>query len=648
MKPLLAAATVLLLAPNACGDDTAPADDAPPAADSDAADATPDAPTPTCLAFSAERMPLFGDLHVHTRLSLDANLQGTRLSPADAYRFAKGEEVGLQPHRPDGTPLRTLRLERPLDFAAVTDHAEFLGTVNLCTTPGLDGYDARECVQYREDPDRAFFSLNLHVAAAQDAARLPALCGADGALCRQPTEDAWSEIREAAAAAQDPTAACTFTSFVGYEWSGAPATANLHRNVIYASDAVPEWPLSYFDEAFPEDLWARLRSECDAVAGCDVLVIPHNSNLSSGLMFEAKKRDGSPIDRAYAELQAAMEPLVEIMQHKGDSECLPGTPIADEHCGFEKLPYDSLGTANLEIEAEPHPRDFVRDALLRGLGFHQTIGKNPYQFGIIASTDTHLGTPGATSEYSYPGHGGAGAGAREALPVGLVDQIAFNPGGLVGVWAEENSRPAIFAALRRKETWGTSGSRIAVRFFGGALDASVCDDPELAARAYASGVPMGAELPAAMTADGARPRFLVAAQRDPGTAAEPSSALAVIQIVKGWIDPTGALVTRVVDLAGGDADLPGPDLATCAPPPGGHDSLCGVWEDETFDAATPAFWYARVLERPSCRWSTRQCLAAGVDCAAAPPPAGFEACCDDAIAPTLRERAWTSPIWWQP
>lgn len=671
MKPFAHLVVLTIAAAPACGDGTSgPTDSGADTIDADTIDAddtavdTTDAAVPPhrCLTYERDRMPLFGDLHVHTRLSLDANLQGTRLGPADAYRFARGEEVGLQPYTADGTALRHLKLERPLDFAAVTDHGEFLGVVNVCTTPGAPGYDAAECVDFRESPDRAFVMLNVYVAAAQDAVTYPGLCGDDGALCREPAEDAWSEIREAAAAANDDSDACAFTSLVGYEWSGAPSTYNLHRNVLFASDVVPPAPITYFDEPWADGLWARLTAECKGSgAGCDVLAIPHNSNLSSGLMFEAHKRDGSPIDRAFAEAQAAMEPLVEVMQHKGDSECLPGTTSADEQCAFEKVPYNSLGAAGLMLETDKNPRDFVRDALLRGLELGQTLGVNPWRFGFIASTDTHLGTPGAVSELTYPGHGGAGAAARDEVPPGLVDQIAFNPGGLAGVWAEENSRAAIFAALRRKETWGTSGPRIVVRFFGGDYDASICDDPNLAAVGYAHGVPMGGTLTRSGDAAGA-PTFVVAAQRDPGTEAEPSAPLATIQIVKGSF-VGGELKLEVIDVAGGDEGEPGPDLATCAPPGGGHDRLCGVWRDPTFDAAVPAFWYARVLERPTCRWSTRQCLAAGIDPtpgsrAAAPRPstpgsascageipAGFEACCAGKVEPTIRERAWTSPIY---
>jgi hypothetical protein len=642
----------LALVAAACGDDAKPAgNDVADAADAAGADDVADAGEGgdtagplRCRDYNPTRNAYFGDLHVHTRLSLDANLQGTRLSPAEAYRFARGEEVGIQPHRADGTPLRRLRLDRPLDFAAVTDHAEFLGTVNVCTTPGTPGYDDPDCEMYRDAPDSAFFLFNLLVANGQNSVEYPLLCGERNEICEAPMRLAWEEIKAAAAAAQDTTDACTFTSFVGYEWSGAPGAANLHRNVIFANEHVPELPISYFEEPWPEGLWARLRSACDAIPTCRVLAIPHNSNLSSGLMFEAKKRDGSPIDRAFAEAQAAMEPLVEIMQHKGDSECLPGGSMADEYCSFEKLPYRSLAGANLGVEIEPVPQDYVQHALLQGLQFQRTLGVNPWRFGIMASTDTHLGTPGATSERTYPGHGGAGAAARDALPAGLVDDVAFNPGGLVGVWAEENGRTAIFDALARRETWGTSGPRIAVRFFGGAVDAAWCDDPELAAKAYAAAVPMGGMLPS-----GAPARFLVAAQRDPGSPSEPGAALARIQLVKGWVDAEGALQTRVFEVAGGDDGLPDPDPVTCNVPEGGHARLCGVVEDPDFDAARPAFWYARVIERPTCRWSTYQCVAAGVDCTVPENvPEAFAGCCDARYPKLLRERAWTSPIWFEP
>jgi hypothetical protein len=635
----LTIAAVLLVA---CGDSDSPVatDTDPDAADTaNTSDADTSAPPRQCRSWSAERIPLFGDLHVHTALSLDANLQGTRLTPADAYRFAKGETVGLQPYRPDGTPLRTLTLSRPLDFAAVTDHAEFLGTVNVCTTPGTPGYDDEDCRLYRDNPDRAFILINAFVAAAQSSVTYPDVCGEDGALCRLPAQRAWGEIREAAAAAHDPTDTCAFTSLVGYEWSGAPGTANLHRNVIFATDAVPELPTSYFEEPYPDGLWTRLEQECAAIDGCDVLAIPHNSNLSSGLMFEAKKRDGSPIDRAFADQQARMEPLVEIMQHKGDSECLPGAPTSDELCGFEKIPYDSLGAAGLGLETAPRPQDFARDAMLRGLSIFETIGTNPFKYGVIASTDTHLGTPGATAETTYPGHGGAGPGARDTLPAGLVDQVAFNPGGLVGVWAEENSRPAIFSALRRKETWGTSGPRIAVRFFGGDVDASLCDDPELVAKAYATSVPMGSDLRPRSTP----PRFLVVAQRDPGTAEDPTAPLARIQIIKGYIAADNTLKTKIFEVSG-DASAPAPLDCT---PAAGFDRLCGVVEDTDFDETRPAFWYARAVERPTCRWSTRACLAANIDCTAAFDPA-FAGCCDTRYPKHIQERAWTSPIWWEP
>ncbi|MCA9519087.1 MAG: DUF3604 domain-containing protein, partial [Myxococcales bacterium] len=382
----------------------------------------------------------FGDTHVHSSFSMDANSMGnTRLTPADAYRFARGEEVGLQPFGPDGAPLRHLRLARPLDFAAVTDHAEFLGVLDGCLTEGSDVYDDEACATVRDDPATAFYTVNIFLAAAPEDAALPPLCGDDGAGCAEPTRGVWQEIRDAADAAYDRTAACAFTTLVGYEWSSNPSTFNLHRNVLFRSDVVPDAPIGYFDAPWPDALWAALRRDCrDAGTGCDVLAIPHNPNLSNGLMFAAVGKDGAPIDAAYAAAQGDMEPLVEIMQHKGDSECLPGgVNASDELCGFEKVPYRNLGQAQANLPAEPQAVDYVRSALLEGLGLQVKLGVNPFAFGIIASTDTHLGTPGAVAEAGYPGHGGAGAGnGGSELPVGLTDNPRFNPGGLAAVWAE--------------------------------------------------------------------------------------------------------------------------------------------------------------------------------------------------------------------
>jgi len=293
----------------------------------------------------------------------------------------------------------------------------------------------------------------------------------------------------------------------------------------------------------------------------------------------------------------------------------------------------------------------VRHALVEGLRQEARIGVNPFHFGIIASTDTHLGTPGLVAESAdYPGHGGAGTPAGEELPPGLPDAVDFNPGGLAVLWAEENSREALFEAMRRREAYGTSGPRIGVRFFGGwDYPDDLCGSPDLARRAYASGVPMGGSLPPrAPGASPERPVFAVAALRDPGTPEAPGTPLQRIQIVKGWV-ADGEPAERVYDVAGGPDSGAGVDLETCEPTGSGHDALCSVWRDPDFDPAQPAFYYARVVENPSCRWTQKLCNARAVDCDdPAGPPSGFEACCSAETPRVIQERAWTSPIWYSP
>jgi hypothetical protein len=601
---------------------------------------------PRCADHDALRRQYFGDLHVHTALSLDANTQGTRLRPTDAYRFARGEPVGIQPYTSADVALRTVQLERPLDFTAVTDHAEFLGTVALCTTPGSPAYDEAACVQLRQDPQAAFIGLNAATAAEQGRATYPALCGDGGADCLAAGMDVWGETRDAADAAYDRTDACQFTSFVGYEWSGGPGTKNLHRNVIFRTEVVPETATSYFDESYPEGLWDRLDAGCLDQAQCDVITIPHNANLSSGLMFRDVNDTTYPApDAASARRRARMEPLVEIFQHKGDGECWPGSSAADELCGFEKVPYNTLAGANLDLRADPTPLDFVRDVLGEGLRWQSKFGADPYRYGIIASTDTHLATPGLASESGFPGHGGAGPGARDVLPAGLTDNPFFNPGGLAVLWAEENSREGLFRAMRRKEAYGTSGPRLVLRAFAGwGYDAAMCDASDFARQGYDGGVPMGADLPAAP--DGATaPTFAISALADVGTEAHPGAPLQRLQVVKGWLDGDTPRF-KVFDV-GGDptagADL---DPATCAVDGAGEASLCSVWTDPEFDPSALAFWYVRAVEVPTCRWTQLQCNAAGVTCPAEDP--AFAACCDADVPKTTQERAWSSPFWFFP
>ncbi len=600
-----------------------------------------------CAEFHPLRHPYFGDTHVHTAFSHDASTQGTRNTPWDAYRFARGEALGIQPYDSEGRAQRTVKLARPLDFAVVTDHAEQLGEVRICENPELPGHDSWVCRIHRRWPRASFFLMNTKANYFASPTRF-GFCGPAGADCLVAARTAWREIQEAAEGAYDRSSACRFSSFVGYEWTGSARGRNLHRNVIFQSQVVPELPVSYFEAHSAQALWQQLREGClDGRQGCGVLTIPHNSNLSGGLMFQTVREDGSPISADEARERQRWEPLIELMQHKGDSECRLGAGSEDELCGFEKLPYDSFAGRYVPWLADPPAAgSFAREALKQGLVQEEEIGANPFKYGLIASTDTHLGTPGLVEEDGHPGHGGAGAPPAGALPRGLPDDLEFNPGGLAVLWAEENSRDSLFAAMRRREAYGTSGPRMVVRFFGGFdLPENLCGSDRFVEIGYRTGVPMGADLPSSR---GAAPRFAVWALRDPGTEARPGTLLQRIQIVKGWIED-GEVRERVYDVAGKAEPEARVDLATCEASGPGAESLCRVWTDPDFDSSERSFYYARVLENPTCRWSQYVCNAHRVDCSApgriAPE---LEACCAADHRRTIQERAWTSPIWYAP
>jgi hypothetical protein len=601
-----------------------------------------------CAVVDPLRRPFFGDLHVHTALSLDASTQDTRNRPRDAYRFAQGEPMGIQPYDDAGAAQRTIQLGRPLDFTAVTDHAEVFGEVRICRTPGMPGHDSSICRLYRWLPRIAFYMMNGDSLGAEHPIRY-AFCGDEGRNCLEAARGPWDEVREAAEAAYDRSSACRFTSFVAYEWSLTPGSVNLHRNVIFRNATVPDLPASALDAGTPETLWARLRRDCiDAGTGCDVLAIPHNSNLSAGRMFRLEGPGLTPLDRDAAARRAAMEPLVEIVQHKGESECLTGLDTTDEQCGFEKLAYDRFGGKyRKEMRFAPSRGSFVREALGTGLATAARVGVNPFKMGFVGSTDTHIAAAGLVDEDGHPGHGGASAALRLEGPV-LPDDVEYNPGGLAVLWAEENTRDALFAAMRRRETYATSGPRMVVRVFGGwDLPANLCDDPAFVSRGYADGVPMGGDLPPAAGPAGA-PRFAISALRDAGTTGRPGVPLQRVQVVKVWLDG-GTPREQVVDVAGDANTGADVDRRSCRPTGRGFDALCTVWTDATFDPRTPAAYYVRVLENPSCRWNTYVCNGAGVDCEhPATVPAGLASCCDDAVPKTIQERAWTSPIWYTP
>jgi hypothetical protein len=597
-----------------------------------------------CLDYTPLRRPFFGDTHVHTARSQDASTQDTRVSPADAYRFGRGEGLGIQPFDAAGNSLRSVQLERPLDFVAVTDHANQIGEVHICQTPGQPGYRSLACLLYRHFPRFAFYMMNARYSVLQSRW---GFCGKDDRDCLAAAGIVWDEHRRAAEEAYDRSERCAFTTFVAYEWTAADANAgHLHRNVIFRNKRVPALPISVMETgSMAIELWNRLDSECrDGQPGCEALTIPHNSNWSNGSAFTSAVLPGEEITPDEAAIRARYDRLVEVMQHKGDSECALTPGVTDEGCGFEKAP----NTHGVSFgDRPPKAVNFARDALKRGLALEPGLAANPLKFGLIASTDTHLGTAGLVRERGFGGHGGAGKPGTQALDPGFPDVTSLNPGGLAVLWAEENTRDALFEAMLRKEAYGTSGTRPTLRFFGGwTLSEQACEADDLARIGYEGGVPMGGDLPRQpIDADANRaPRFLVAASRDP----HPESGdLERIEIVKGWVED-GATHEVVLTVAGGPNDA-SVDLETCERSGTGRRDLCAVWQDPDFDPENSAFYYARLLENPSCRWTQWACVDAGVDCAdPATITEGFESCCTDEWPATIQERAWSSPIWYTP
>jgi hypothetical protein len=612
-----------------------------------------------CLDRNPERNAYFGDLHVHTKYSLDASTQGTAVSAHDAYRFALGESIPVQPYDQAGNGLRSTQLMRPLDFAAVTDHAEFFGETEICTHPEYPGYASPECQFYRAQPGQAFLAFNAQLAERgtvnpDGTKTVPrfTFCGAGGADCREAAKTPWGDVQRAAEAYYDRTEQCRFTTFVGYEWTGSPESNNWHRNVIFRTDTVPLLPVSYMEAAAPEYLWRGLAATCRAEDGCEVLTIPHNSNLSNGIMFQTTDDNIQPFTAEFAAEKQWNEPLAEVMQHKGQSECLNGPMMpADELCDYEILPYNNLAGSRLQNTNPPRETDFLRAAMKVGLQQEQSIGVNPFKYGMIGSTDTHIGAPGQILEDRYPGHGGAGQ-PNTTMPAGLTDLIEYNPGGIAVLWAEQNTRESLYAAMRRREAYGTSGPRMTVRFFGGwELPGDMCSSGSFVSHGYGLGVPMGGDLASPARAGG-KPRFAVSALRDPGAAGEPGLPLQRVQIVKGWVDAAGEAHEQVFEVAGDPDNGASVDEASCATSGEGFDSLCAVWEDAGFEPSQRAFYYARVVQNPSCRWHAYQCAALGASCPRPPTLPGqsdpLAGCCDVDYKKAVQERAWTSPIWYRP
>ncbi len=604
-----------------------------------------------------------GELHIHTNLSFDAEFAGVVAEPRDAYRFARGEALEIPPFEP-ASARRTVQLRRPLDFAAVTEHAELMGESEVCTTEGADGYDTEFCGEWRGQIALAKDAttlrdvgslppifLQIFALANLDPPGRPAICDPMlGADCSEEEANVWANIQ---AQANEANRRCEFTTFNGYEWSGNPQGANIHRNVLFRNATVPSRVVSFETVFTPQGLWSRLRSEClEGLPGCDVLAIPHNSNFSQGLMFNPVNEDGSPLSAEDAEFRARMEPIVEVFQHKGSSECKPGILSNDERCSFES--YDKSSLIGPPVPAGIPPLSYVRNGLKEGLVQEELIGANPFQFGMIGATDAHNADSGKTNENDYrnTGHiGGLDWEPRRILAFLPASGIESNGGGLAFVWAEENTRDAIFDALRRREVYATSGTRPVLRMFGGwDMPANTCDMQNMVEVADQNGVPMGGTLPALPGGESQSPKFFISVLQDPGSEGAPGTPLERIQVVKGWVDDSGEAQEKVFDVAGGDlpADV---DLNTCETSGEGYATLCTVWTDPEFDPTQRAFYYARILENPVCRWSTLLCNELGVDCNDIENvPEDFANCCHSTIEAqrSIQERAWSSPIWYKP
>ena len=615
-------------------------------------------------AANPDRNAYFGDLHVHTTYSFDAYAFGTLATPYDAYRFARGEAI----KHPAGFDMQ---LREPLDFYGVTDHAMFMGVAPVAADPRseLSRFPFTEVLHNLNAPDNMDrWSLPSRVGSFGGllAGLVPGMANGeiDPEELLSITRRAWADTINAADMFNDPG---HFTTFVAYEYTtGSDDMGNLHRNVVFKnSDRVPEIPFSRLHSDNPEDLWDWMDTLREA--GVESMAIPHNSNGSNGQMFKLVDFTGNPIDGGYAVQRLRNEPLVEITQIKGTSETHPALSTTDEWANFELMEF----RVATRLPSKPEG-SYVRDALLRGLALEAQGITNPYKFGVIGSSDTHTGAAqNDESDFSSKlGILSADAQLRGAVPFGTVDGLLFNTlapqamtevdgeifiggasptygaSGLAGVWAEANTRESIYAAFQRKETFATSGPRMRLRFFAGyEFPHDLMDLADGVARAYATGVTMGADLAADLSnaPTGGIPRFAIWAQADAN-----SAPLQRLQVIKGWIDASGEAHEAVIDVAcaGGVPVDPAtqrcPDngarveLSDCSiSADTGDAEMRVVWSDPDFDAEQRAVYYARVLENPTCRWSTWDAIRAGV----APR---------SDLAATLQERAWSSPIHYVP
>jgi hypothetical protein len=571
----------------------------------------------------------FGDLHVHTSWSFDAYLGGNRIGPDEAYRFARGEQLELMSGE-------IVQLTVPLDFAAITDHAESFGLFEGCADPGITDEQAEFCTLFENPSLSVFFKLRKEALARPP--KRNNFCGTDGSFCIEHGKTTWRRTQEAASKANEPG---VFTAFFGYEYSPTwPQSGSTHRNIIFRNQTVPETVISAYDAATALDLWRILEATC--IGACEFLTIPHNLNRYYGKAFSRVDEDGGAYTLKDWKRRDSYEPLVEVFQAKSTSECALGVGTTDEECAFEQfLPLCEKGESGACAEGG----SFARDGLKLGLELEEELGFNPLRFGFIGSTDAHNSNPGDTEEWDYRGKSGfKDASAKKRLEerkFGPAVPITHNPGGLAAIWAEENTRDALFDSIKSKETYATSGTRIHLRVFAGwDFEQDIVSDSRLVERAYQSGVPMGGVL--SPQERPVKPKFLVWATKDPVNA-----NLDRIQLIKAWIED-GAQKEKIFDIACSDGLPPDAvtgrcpdnnaqvDLETCQVTEGtGNAELKVLWEDDGFNPDHTSFYYARVLQNPTCRWSTYDAIRLGIK-----PPKEVPA--------TIQERAWSSAIWYSP
>jgi hypothetical protein len=595
------------------------------------------------LGSKSDKQVYFGDTHVHTSYSADAAFVGNTLGPDAAYRFAKGEEVVASL----GTPAK---LGSPLDFIVVADHSDNLG-LGPMAMEGAESLNKSEFGRFAIENMQAG-----NGAAVFDAWRKSRATKGDPMKGdRDSMAAAWQHIVDTAEKHNDPG---TFTAFIGYEWTSVPNGFNLHRNVVYrggGEEASQVLPYTSYESMDSEKLWQWM-ADYEKKTGDRVLAIPHNANMSNGLMFDdVTFTDRKPITKAYAEARQRWEPLLEVTQMKGDGEAHPLLSPDDEFADFET--WDTGGINSVEKKTpDMLPREYARPALQRGLDYAAKLGANPFKFGMVGSTDTHTSLV-STEEDNFFGKLSAfepsnsemrfwevAAGRRPAKDGSDLRIYSWqtSASGLVGVWATENTREALWDAMNRKEVFGTSGTRMQVRVYAGyGLDAAALERSDFPKAVIDKVVPMGGDLGAA--SQGKSPGFFVQAMRDPAAA-----NLDRIQMIKGWLDDKGELQERIYDIALSDGRKTGSDGRALKAVGNtvdvvnasytntiGDAALATYWEDPDFSADQLAFYYVRVLEIPTPRWTTVDAKLFKRDI-----PEG---------APTsIQERAYTSPIWYTP